>query len=603
MSDSPALAIEDLNVSFTGGPETVRAVDGVSIRVRPGEIVAVVGESGSGKSVTSMSTLGLLPPTATVSGTIRVGDVDVTTLDGAALRAVRGSEIAMVFQEPMTALNPAFTVGWQVAEALRLHIDGLSRKQALDRAAELLETVGIRDARRRLGQYPHELSGGLRQRVMIAMAIACEPKVLIADEATTALDVTVQAEILDLLRGLRDRFGTAMLVITHNMGVVADIADRVVVMYQGKVVEEAPVEELFARPRADYTKRLLSAVPRLAPRDDAPRTAPGTEAGVPGDGAPRTAPGTETDASEDGAGVPQAVRDDEAAPADLPRDGANAPQAIRDDGGPALAIENLVVQFRGKGGTKVRAVDDVSLTIARGEVLGLVGESGSGKSTVGRAAIGLISPDTGTVRLLGDSLTGARGRALRRLRRRCGIVFQDPASSLDPRMTVGDCVAEPLLINKVGDRDERVVALLESVRLDPAVRLRYPHELSGGQRQRVGIARALALDPDLVIADEPTSALDVSVQAAVLEVFLELQARLGFACLFITHDLAVVGLVSDRVAVLNQGRLVEEGPRDQVLFDPREDYTRRLVTSAPVPDPVEQRERRVRAAELRAARD
>ncbi|MEV0405629.1 ABC transporter ATP-binding protein [Actinoallomurus sp. NPDC050550] len=573
MSDSTALAIEDLNVSFTGGPETVRAVDGVSIRVRPGEIVAVVGESGSGKSVTSMSTLGLLPPTATVSGTIRVGDVDVTTLDGSALRAVRGSEIAMVFQEPMTALNPAFTVGWQVAEALRLHIDGLSRKQALDRAAELLETVGIRDARRRLGQYPHELSGGLRQRVMIAMAIACEPKVLIADEATTALDVTVQAEILDLLRGLRDRFGTAMLVITHNMGVVADIADRVVVMYQGKVVEEAPVEELFARPQADYTKRLLEAVPRLAPRDDAPRTEPADERAPRGRAAQATS------------------RQDE------------DPRRAASDGGPALAIENLVVQFRGKGGTKVRAVDDVSLTIARGEVLGLVGESGSGKSTVGRAAIGLIGPDSGTVRLLGDSLTGARGRALRRLRRRCGIVFQDPASSLDPRMTVGDCIAEPLLINKVGGRDERVVALLESVRLDPAVRLRYPHELSGGQRQRVGIARALALDPDLVIADEPTSALDVSVQAAVLEVFLELQARLGFACLFITHDLAVVGLVSDRVAVLNQGRLVEEGPRDQVLFDPREDYTRRLVTSAPVPDPVEQRERRVRAAELRAARD
>ncbi|MEV5746917.1 ABC transporter ATP-binding protein [Actinoallomurus sp. NPDC052308] len=555
MSDSPALAIEDLSVSFAGSSAKVRAVDGVSIRVNPGEIVAVVGESGSGKSVTSMSTLGLLPPTATVRGSVRVGGVDVTTLDGPALRAVRGSEIAMVFQEPMTALNPAFTVGWQVAEALRLHIDGLSRKQALDRAAELLETVGIRDARRRLGQYPHELSGGLRQRVMIAMAIACEPKVLIADEATTALDVTVQAEILDLLRDLRDRFGTAMLVITHNMGVVADIADRVVVMYQGQVVEEAPVEELFANPRADYTKRLLSAVPRLKPRGDEPTGEP-------------------------------AVAGEPAAPGEA-----------------ALAIENLVVQFRGKGGTKVRAVDDVSLTVAKGEVLGLVGESGSGKSTLGRAAIGLITPASGTVRLLGDSLTGARGSALRRLRRRCGIVFQDPASSLDPRMTVGDCIAEPLVINKIGGRDERIVALLESVRLDPAVRFRYPHELSGGQRQRIGIARALALDPDLVIADEPTSALDVSVQAAVLDVFLELQARLGFACLFITHDLAVVGLVSDRVAVLNQGELVEEGPRDEVLFDPREAYTRRLISSAPVPDPVEQRERRARAAELRAARD
>ncbi|MGI5232927.1 ABC transporter ATP-binding protein [Actinoallomurus sp. CA-142502] len=543
MSDQPpTLAIEDLSVTFGSGHRTVRAVDGVSVTVAPGEIVAVVGESGSGKSVTSMSTLGLLPPTAKVGGTVRVGGVDVTTLDGPRLRAVRGAEVAMVFQEPMTALNPAFTVGWQVAEALRLHTD-LSRKQALDRAVELLEMVGIRDASRRLGQFPHELSGGLRQRVVIAMAIACEPKVLIADEATTALDVTVQAEILDLLRDLRTKFGMAMLVITHNMGVVADIADRVVVMYQGKVVEQAPVDDLFARPEADYTKRLLSAVPRLAPGERRDREAPEKETA-------------------------------------------------------ALSLENLVVEFRGKGGSRVRAVDDVTLTIAEGEVLGLVGESGSGKSTVGRAAIGLVKPASGTVRLLGESLGEARGRALRRLRRHCGIVFQDPASSLDPRMTVGDCVAEPLVINGVGDRTERVVALLKSVELDPALRLRHPHELSGGQRQRVGIARALALDPRLVIADEPTSALDVSVQAAVLEVFLELQERLGFACLFITHDLAVVGRVSDRVAVMNQGRLVEVGARDDVLFDSQEEYTRRLVTSAPVPDPTEQRRRR---AERRAA--
>jgi peptide/nickel transport system ATP-binding protein len=535
----PSLAIEDLKVSFTSGRESVRAVDGVTIEVAPGEIVAVVGESGSGKSVTSMSTLGLLPPTAQVTGTVRVGGVDVMTLDGPRLRAIRGAEIAMVFQEPMTALNPAFTVGWQVAEALRLHVDDLSKQQALDRAAELLEMVGIRDARRRLGQFPHELSGGLRQRVVIAMAIACEPKILIADEATTALDVTVQAEILDLLRDLRDRFGMAMLVITHNMGVVADIADRVVVMYQGKVVEQAAVEDLFARPVADYTKRLLASVPRLARGGHRVRATPAEETAAP-----------------------------------------------------ALRLEHLSVEFRGKGRSRTRAVDDVSLTIAQGEVLGLVGESGSGKSTVGRAAIGLLKPTSGTVRLLGESLGDARGRDLRRLRRRCGIVFQDPASSLDPRMTVGDCVAEPLVINGIGDRTERVVALLKSVELDPALRRRHPHELSGGQRQRVGIARALALEPQLVIADEPTSALDVSVQAAVLEVFLELQERLGFACLFITHDLAVVGRVSDRVAVMNAGRVVEEGPRDDVLFDAREEYTRRLVTSAPVPDPVEQRRRR-----------
>jgi peptide/nickel transport system ATP-binding protein len=537
VTETPALAIEDLSVSFSGSGQTVRAVDGVSIEVRPGEVVAVVGESGSGKSVTSLSTLGLLPPTATTTGTVRVGGVDVTTLDGERLRAIRGAEVAMVFQEPMTALNPAFTVGWQVAEALRLHVGGLSRKDALARAAKLLEMAGIRDAESRLGQFPHELSGGLRQRVVIAMAIACEPKILIADEATTALDVTVQAEILDLLRDLRERFGMALLVITHNMGVVADIADRVVVMYQGKVVEEAPVEDLFARPAADYTKRLLASVPRLV-------------------------------------------------------QGARRARADGEETEPALALDHLTVEFRGKGRSRIRAVDDVSLTIAPGEVLGLVGESGSGKSTVGRAAIGLVKPTSGDVRLLGESLGGARGRDLRRLRRRCGIVFQDPASSLDPRMTVGACVAEPLVISGAADRLDRVVALLESVELDPALRQRYPHELSGGQRQRVGIARALALDPDLVIADEPTSALDVSVQAAVLEVFLELQERLGFACLFITHDLAVVGRVSDRVAVMREGRLVEEGPRDEVLFAAREEYTRRLVTSAPVPDPVEQRRRR-----------
>ncbi|GLW10460.1 ABC transporter ATP-binding protein [Microtetraspora sp. NBRC 13810] len=560
MTESPALAIRDLRVSFGNGGnggnganggdggDIVRAVDGVTIDVRPGEIVAVVGESGSGKSVTSMSTLGLLPRTAEVSGSIQVGGVDVTTLDAGRLRAIRGAEVAMVFQEPMTALNPAFTVGWQVAEALRLHIEDMSKKQAYDRAAELLAMVGIRDARRRLDQFPHELSGGLRQRVMIAMAIACEPKVLIADEATTALDVTVQAEILDLLRDLRTRFGMAMLVITHNMGVVADIADRVVVMYQGKVVEQATVEDLFARPRADYTKKLLTSVPRLAPGQRRART-----------------------------------------------------RAREQGEAPALALDNLVVEFRGKGGGTNRAVDEVSLTIGRGEVLGLVGESGSGKSTVGRTAIGLIKPASGAVRLLGEPLTGAKGRDLRRLRRRCSIVFQDPASSLDPRMTVGDCIAEPMVINKVGDRgdrDDRVAALLRSVKLDPAVRSRYPHELSGGQRQRIGIARAIALDPELIIADEPTSALDVSVQAAVLDLFLELQDRLGFACLFITHDLAVVGLVADRVAVMNSGRLVEEGPRDQVLFDPRQDYTRRLVAAAPVPDPAAQRERRAQRLSL-----
>jgi peptide/nickel transport system ATP-binding protein len=541
----PALLIKDLVVSFG----EARAVDGVSLSVDPGEIVAIVGESGSGKSMTAMAAMGLLPPTATWTGDISVGGTSLRELSAAQRRKLRGSQIAMVFQEPMTALNPSFTVGWQVAEAVRVHDRSVSRSAALGKAAELLSLAGIPDPRRRLGQFPHELSGGLRQRVMIAIAIARDPAVLIADEATTALDVTVQAEILDLLREIRQRIGTAILVITHNMGVVADSADRVVVMHNGKLVEQAPVDDLFHRPAEEYTRTLLASVPRLEPRPD--KVAP--EAG---------------------------------------------------DETPVLAIENLTVDFGSRVSGSLRAVDNVSFSLGKGEILGLVGESGSGKSTVGRCAIGLLSPSAGTVRLLGEELSSARGGKLRRLRQRCGIVFQDPGSSLDPRMTIEECIAEPLVIARAGNRAERaarVAELLESVRLDPAVGARYPHELSGGQRQRISIARALALRPELLVADEPTSALDVSVQATVLDLLLDLQAELGFACLFITHDLAVVSFLAHRVAVMRSGRLVETGERDQVLFAPTDEYTRRLVASAPVPDPVQQRKRRVERLALVSA--
>jgi peptide/nickel transport system ATP-binding protein len=532
----PVLLIENLVVSFGAA----RAVDDVSLSVAPGEIVAIVGESGSGKSMTAMAAMGLLPPTATWSGDISVDGTSLRGLSPAQLRKLRGSSIAMVFQEPMTALNPSFTVGWQVAEAARVHDRSMSRSAALEKAAELLSLAGIPNPKDRLGQYPHQLSGGLRQRVMIAIAIACDPAVLIADEATTALDVTVQAEILDLLREIRDRLGTAICVITHNMGVVADSADRVIVMRDGKLVEQAPVEDLFHRPAQEYTRALLASVPRMEPHPD-----------------------------------------------------RAAPQEA--DEGPVLAVENLTVDFGSRVRGSMLAVDDVSFTLHPGEIIGLVGESGSGKSTVGRCAIGLLTPSAGSVRLLGEDLSSARGRRLRRLRQRCGIVFQDPGSSLDPRMTIEECIAEPLVIARWGTRAKRaarVVELLESVRLDPAVRTRYPHELSGGQRQRISIARALALRPELLVADEPTSALDVSVQATVLDLLLDLQAELGFACLFITHDLAVVSFLAHRVAVMQSGKMVETGERDQVLFAPAHDYTRRLVAAAPVPDPVEQRQRR-----------
>jgi len=552
---APVLAVRGLSVEFTVQGRTNRTVREMNLDVRPGEIVAVVGESGSGKSLTAMSVMRLLPPTARSTGTITLGGVDVRALAEGEMRAVRGADVAMIFQEPMTALNPVFTVGWQVAEALRIH-QSLSREQSRVRAADLLRRSGISDAERRLRQYPHELSGGLRQRVMIALAIANEPELLIADEATTALDVTVQSEILELLRELRDRTGMAILVITHNMGVVADIADRVVVMNNGEAVEQAPVHELFASPRAQYTRSLLASVPRLA----------------------KHTPGTRllSDGTESG--------EDRRAPDERPA-----------AAGPALELRQVVVEFGSLGTQRFRAVDEVTLSVGRGEIVGLVGESGSGKSTVGRTAIGLLAPRSGDVRILGESRAGMRRRRLRELRQRCAIIFQDPASSLDPRMTIGQSIAEPMAISGTGsrrEREHRVATLLEQVSMDADAASRYPHQLSGGQRQRVGIARALALDPDVVIADEPTSALDVSIQASVLDLFLDLQARLGFACLFITHDLAVVSLLAHRVAVMRQGRIVEEGSRDAVLFASEEPYTRRLVAAAPVPDPVEQRRRR-----------
>ncbi|MDA3629284.1 ABC transporter ATP-binding protein [Saccharopolyspora sp. WRP15-2] len=525
---SDVLSFTDLRVRFRTEDGTTDAVRGVSFGIAPGEVLAVVGESGSGKSVTAMSALGLLPRTAEITGRIELDGVELGEQD---LRRARGKDIAMIFQEPMTSLNPVFTIGWQLVEAIRLHSD--PDVNARERAVELLDLVGIPEPSRRLKHYPHQLSGGQRQRVMIAMALACEPKVLIADEPTTALDVTVQAEILALLRDLRERLGTTILLITHDMGVVADLADRVVVMYRGEVVEQAAVDDLFRAPQHEYTGALLAAVPKL-----------------------------------------EVGESQEPAPAD-----------------PVLAVEDLVVSYGDQ-----RAVDGVSLHIDRGEVLALVGESGSGKSTVGKCAARLLTPTEGRVVLNGQDISTLSARRLRPLRRNIGIVFQDPGSSLDPRMTIAASIAEPLRLHRAArgrELDKRVDELLDAVELGASKRQRYPHELSGGQRQRVSIARALALEPELLIADEPTSALDVSVQDAVLELFQSLQARLNFSCLFISHDLAVVNLLARRVAVMHRGKVVERGDRARVLGAPQHEYTRRLLAAAPVPDPVRQRERRL----------
>ncbi|MGW3539713.1 ABC transporter ATP-binding protein [Nocardia niigatensis] len=570
----PVLSFDSLTVTFATDTGAVAAVKNVSYQVYPGEVLAVVGESGSGKSVSSRTAMGLLPPTASVRGHVLLGDKAITGMSEKELTAIRGGAVSMIFQEPGAALDPLFTIGFQIGEALRAH-SGMKRKPARARAIDLLRAVGLPDPETRVDYYPHQLSGGQKQRVVIAIAIACEPRVIIADEPTTALDVTVQAEILALLRDLRDRIGAAIVLITHNMGVVADLADRVVVMREGRIVEEAPVEKLFAEPEHEYTRALLAAVPKL---HVLPNNWEAAE--YPGDSAPA-----------DGADV----RADSAPVAVAALAGTIVREPIPADAATVLEVSGLVVEFPAPlGRPSFRAVNEVGLTLRRGETLGLVGESGSGKSTIGRCVAGLQRPTAGSVRVLGTDIAGLSERRLRPLRRRFGFVFQDPATSLNPRLTIGDCVAEPLLVHKqargAAARD-RVRRLLDDVQLPAGVEKRYPHELSGGQRQRVSLARALVLNPDLLVADEPTSALDVSVQARVLELFAGLQREFGWACLFISHDLAVVDQLADRMVVLRNGTVIEQGSNDDILRDPREDYTRRLVAAVPVPDPVEQRRR------------
>ncbi|MEY4319164.1 MAG: hypothetical protein RL378_268, partial [Actinomycetota bacterium] len=523
--------------------EWVMAAEDLSYSVRAGEVLAIVGESGSGKSASSMSLLGLLPANGRATGRVLLSGEDTLTATPERIRAIRGSEIAVIFQEPMTAMNPVYTIGFQIVEALKVHYPKLSRAAAKARAIELLGLVELPDPQKAFDSYPHQLSGGQRQRAMIAQSISCDPKVLIADEPTTALDVTIQAEILDLLRSLNERLGTGIILITHDMGVVADMADHVLVMKSGRVVESGSVIDIYKHAKVAYTQELLAAVPHL------------------GTGA---ASGKKADSHKGET--------------------------------PVLSLKNVDITYPKRGRVAAfRAAEDVSIDIYPGEVLGLVGESGSGKTTIGRAVVGLLPVSRGAITVAGQDMVNVSVKDLREVRRQIGIVFQDPGSSLNPRWPIGQSIGEPLVLNGGHSSEQisaRVEDLLDMVELPRTYRNRYPHELSGGQRQRVGIARALALNPAILVADEPTSALDVSVQARVLDLLTTIQKVQKFAILFISHDLAVIDMLSDRIAVMHNGKIVEQGSTDQILRNPQDPYTKRLIAAVPVPDPEEQRKRR-----------
>ena len=540
MESKPIIEASELSIDFWVDGQWVMAASGVNFRVRPGEVLAIVGESGSGKSTSAMSLLGLLPVNGRASGSVKLQGEELIGADKKRLRQVRGKEIAVIFQEPMTALNPVYTVGFQIVEALQVHYPSMTKAKAKARALELLTMVELPDPQKAFDSYPHELSGGQRQRAMIAQSISCDPLLLIADEPTTALDVTVQAEILDLIRDLNKRLNSAVILITHDMGVVADLSDHMIVMKDGVVVESGSTKQVFTKPGHQYTKDLLAAVPHL--------------------GAAELKPAVDRTGQK-----------------------------------PTLSLRNVNIEYPKRGRVPAfKAASDINLEIYPGEVLGLVGESGSGKTTIGRAVVGLLPIKSGELTINEKSLSGRKQKELMAIRREIGIVFQDPGSSLNPRWPVGQSIAEPLLLAGWNQKEltDRVSELLDLVELPRSYRNRYPHELSGGQRQRIGIARALALSPKLLVADEPTSALDVSVQARVLELLQEIQKEQQFATLFISHDLAVVDLLSDRIAVMQHGVIVEQGPKDEILRNPTQDYTKRLIAAVPVPDPDQQAKRR-----------
>ena len=584
--ETPVLQVTDLCVDFGVDNLWVPAAINLNYSIKRGEVMALVGESGSGKSVSSMSVLDLLPKNSRVTGSIKLNGRELRGISSAQMRSVRGNDVALIFQEPMTALNPVFTVGFQIVETLRVHF-GISPHEAKDRALELLRLVELPDPLKAFNSYPHQLSGGQRQRAMIAQSISCDPGLLIADEPTTALDVTVQAEILDLLRSLRDRLNSAILLITHDMGVVADLADHIAVMRRGEIVEAGPALQIFQNPQHPYTKALLDAVPHLGQGSDAGDVDMTAALAV-----------VDEDIDED---LRKRIEANDRA-AEESRLAAEAALA----GVPAvLDFSDVVIEYPGRGRVKAfRAVDHVDLQIRQGEVVGLVGESGSGKTTIGRAAIGLLPITSGNLNVVGTDLSHPTRHLVREVHKKAGIVFQDPSSSLNPRMTIGASIGEPMFLAKKAKGaalDRAIEGLLDAVELPRNYRTRYPHELSGGQKQRVGIARALSLKPSLLIADEPTSALDVSVQATVLELLKGLQQELNFACLFITHDLAVIDVMADRIAVMHLGRLVEVGTRDEILRNPQDAYTQRLIAAVPLPDPIVQRERRELRAKILAA--
>jgi oligopeptide/dipeptide ABC transporter ATP-binding protein len=629
---APVLEIRDLSTHIHLTSSVVQAVGNVDLSIEPGESLGLVGESGCGKSMTGLSIMGLLPPGGRiVGGSVQLGGRELVGLPEADLRKIRGNDIAMIFQDPLTSLDPTKTVGYQVAEPVRLH-RGASKSEALDRAAEVLALVGLPKPKERLGDYPHQLSGGLRQRVMIATALACDPKLLIADEPTTALDVTIQAQILALLDDLRQRLGMAMLLITHDMGVIAGHADSVEVMYAGRLVETTDTSTLFSRMRHPYTQALLGSIPRLT--QDPGRALlniPGLppDLASPPDGcrfAPRCSRATDRCRAEEpaligegdghlfacwhpvdgpvpeealppvesGPDEPEAP-DAAAAPASVTAREREAPAAANGSGSSLLEIHDVVKEFSVTSGAvlqrrvgSVKAVSSVSFTVNTGETFGLVGESGCGKTTIGRVIVALERPDSGTVTLRGTNVSGLSGGELRRYRRDLQLVFQDPYSSLDPRMRVGAIVREPLAIQGMGshrEQQQRVFQLLDEVGLPRNAVERYPHEFSGGQRQRIGLARALTLNPQVIVADEPVSALDVSIRAQVLNLMKRLQADHGLTYVVISHDLAVVKYMADRIGVMYLGKLVEMGSGDDIYERAAHPYTAALIATVPVPDP------------------